>query len=103
MGTYNPLKVIGKPGSDMVPFHKLSQWLTYSLLEPIEQYGIQFDDIHLMTGLPEYRNGGLFYDLGVLSLKDPKQMECSHDAVSELIGIVVYDLDVELNFIICAA
>jgi len=83
--TYNPLKKIGKPGSDMIPFHKLSQWLTYSLLEPIEQYGIHFDDLHLMTGLPEYRNGGLFYDTGVLSLKDPKQLQCSHDAGSELI------------------
>lgn len=55
----------------MIPFHKLSQWLTYSLLEPIEQQGIIFDDMHLMTGLAEYRNGGLFVDKGVLQLRDP--------------------------------
>jgi len=31
---------------------------------------IHFAGAHLMTGLPEYRNGGLFIDTGVLSLKD---------------------------------
>ena len=66
MWTYTPLKIIGTPGSDIVPFHKLSQWLTYSLLEPIEALGIKFTELHLMTGLAEYRNGGLFVDMGVL-------------------------------------
>ena len=32
----------GQVGSDMVPFHKLSQWLSLSLLEPIEELGVQF-------------------------------------------------------------
>lgn len=30
---------------------------------------IQFAGAELMTGLPEYRNGGLFIDMGVLTLK----------------------------------
>lgn len=30
---------------------------------------IQFAGTELLTGLPEYRNGGLFVDMGVLTLK----------------------------------
>lgn len=67
---YSPLKVIGVALSDLVPFHKLSQWLTYSLLEPLESLGVTFGDMDLMTGLAEYRNGGLFVDGGVLVPKD---------------------------------
>jgi hypothetical protein len=55
----------------LVPFHKLSQWLTYSLLEPLEEAGIGVTDLDALTGLPEYRNGGLLLDLGVLAPKDP--------------------------------
>ncbi|MES2974949.1 MAG: URC4/urg3 family protein [Pseudomonadota bacterium] len=53
-----------------MPFHKLSQWLTYSLLEPFEWAGIQVGGLDELTGLPEYRNGGLLLDSGVLRLKD---------------------------------
>ena len=49
-----------------MPFHKLSQWLTYSLLEPFEWAGVQVRGIERLTGLPEYRNGGLLIDAGVL-------------------------------------
>jgi hypothetical protein len=66
--TYSALKKIGSPASDVIPFHKLSQWLTYSLLEPLEELGISFTEMHLLTGLAEYRNGGLFIDAGVLTL-----------------------------------
>jgi hypothetical protein len=52
-----------------VPFHKLTQWLTYSLVEPIQEYGVEVTDLDQLTGLPEYRNGGLFVDLGILSLE----------------------------------
>ncbi|CAR22603.1 URC4/urg3 family protein [Lachancea thermotolerans CBS 6340] len=57
--------------SDIVTFHKLTQWLCYSLLVPLERYGYKFriSNKSLQTGLPEYRNGGLFYDFGVLKLK----------------------------------
>ncbi len=69
----------------LVPFHKLSQWLAYSLLEPMEWLGIEIVDIDALTGLPEYRNGGLFLDTGVLALKDPAQAKHRHDATSELV------------------
>lgn len=55
----------------LVPFHKLSQWLAYSLLEPLEAVaGLHITGKDRMTGLAEYRNGGLFVDAGVLQLKD---------------------------------
>ncbi len=52
--------------STLMPFHKLSQWLTYSLLEPLMWTGVEVTDVDGLTGLPEYRNGGLFIDMGVL-------------------------------------
>lgn len=53
-----------------MPFHKLTQWLTYSLMQPMQSImKIHFAGQELLTGLPEYRNGGLFVDLGVLNLK----------------------------------
>jgi hypothetical protein len=79
-------KVTG-PGETMglVPFHKLSQWLTYSLFEPLEEYGLQVVGIDQLTGLAEYRNGGLFLDGGVLSLKDPAAAAVEHSPSSEII------------------
>ncbi|HUA54333.1 MAG TPA: DUF1688 family protein [Candidatus Sulfotelmatobacter sp.] len=59
------------PSDGLVPFHKLSQWLTYSLLEPLEEAGVPVVALDALTGLPEYRNGGLLLDLGVLTPKDP--------------------------------
>jgi hypothetical protein len=58
-----------------VPFHKLSQWLAYSLIEPLQWAGLDVRDIDGLTGLPEYRNGGLFVDCGVIALKDPRLAE----------------------------
>ena len=58
------------PGGWM-PFHKLSQWLSYSLLEPLEWAGIAVTGTDQLTGLPEYRNGGLLLDGGALQLRDP--------------------------------
>ncbi|KAL5333305.1 hypothetical protein BJX70DRAFT_70366 [Aspergillus crustosus] len=52
------------------PFHKLTQWLAYSLRVPFERLlNITWENGDLGTGLPEYRNGGLFVDMGVLTLK----------------------------------
>jgi hypothetical protein len=53
-----------------VPFHKLSQWMTYSLLEPFEWSGVKVRDVNRLTALPEYRNGGLMLDSGLLALRD---------------------------------
>lgn len=58
-------------GNGLMPVHKLSQWLSYSLIEPLQQAGITVTDIDELTGLAEYRNGGLFIDAGVLALRDP--------------------------------
>jgi hypothetical protein len=57
------------PGDGIVPFHKLSQWLAYSLLEVLERAGKTVRGLDGLTGLPEYRNGGLLIDAGVLRLK----------------------------------
>jgi hypothetical protein len=53
-----------------VPFHKLSQWLAYSLIEPMEEAGLQVEEIDALTGLAEYRNGGLMIDTGLIELRD---------------------------------
>lgn len=54
-----------------LPLHKLSQWLTYSLIEPFAWAGVEVSGIDELTGLPEYRNGGLLLDSGALRLRDP--------------------------------
>jgi hypothetical protein len=54
------------PSAGLVPFHKLSQWLAYSLFEPFGRGGLSITLAGALTGLPEYRNGGLLIDLGVL-------------------------------------
>ncbi len=56
-----------------MPFHKLSQWLSYSLLEPFEWAGVSVTGLDALTGLPEYRNGGLLLDTGVIRFKHPAQ------------------------------
>ncbi|MFY0611722.1 MAG: URC4/urg3 family protein [Hyphomicrobiaceae bacterium] len=68
-----------------VPFHKLSQWLTYSLIEPLQQAGIDVVLIDDLTGLAEYRNGGLFVDLGVLEVRDPTTLQVAHNPGDPLI------------------
>ncbi|GAB4366418.1 MAG: URC4/urg3 family protein [Elainellaceae cyanobacterium] len=72
-------------GSQLVPFHKLSQWLTYSLLEPLQELGIQIMDLDELTGLPEYRNGGLCLDLGLLQAKHDQVITQAHSPDSEVI------------------
>jgi hypothetical protein len=69
----------------LVPLHKLSQWLAYSLIEPLQWAGIEVTDIDGLTGLAEYRNGGLFIDTGVLALRDPAAAQREHSVESELV------------------
>lgn len=57
-----------------VPFHKLSQWLSYSLLEPLAWAGVEVGGLDALTGLPEYRNGGLLIDGGVIVPRDPRTL-----------------------------
>ena len=68
-----------------MPIHKLSQWLSYSLIEPLEAAGIEVVDIDGLTGLAEYRNGGLFVDTGVLSLADPADGARAHPVDGTLV------------------
>ncbi|HEY9658120.1 MAG TPA: DUF1688 family protein, partial [Allocoleopsis sp.] len=72
-------------GSQFVPFHKLSQWLTYSLLEPLQELGLKITDLDELTGLPEYRNGGLCLDLGLLQAKHDAAFSQPHSVDSEVI------------------
>ncbi|TWG84986.1 uncharacterized protein DUF1688 [Cupriavidus gilardii J11] len=66
----------------LVPFHKLTQWLTYSLLEPLEDGGLQVTGLSALTALPEYRNGGLLYDFELMVPRDAAFAERPH-AVEE--------------------
>ncbi len=61
---------LGHGAGALVPFHKLSQWLTMSLVEPLLEAGLVLTDLGSLTPLAEYRNGGLLLDLGVLELRD---------------------------------
>ncbi|KAI3652503.1 hypothetical protein MP228_001928 [Amoeboaphelidium protococcarum] len=70
---------------DYVSFHKLSQWLIYSLIEPLvdSRFGqLRITNATKMTGLAEYRNGGLFVDFGVLKLKEKFVKEGLSNAAS---------------------
>lgn len=69
----------------LVPLHKLSQWLSYSLIEPLQRAGFEVTDIDGLTGLAEYRNGGLFVDHEVLRLRDAGDAERAHAVDSLLV------------------
>ncbi|WP_298244652.1 URC4/urg3 family protein [uncultured Bradyrhizobium sp.] len=71
--------------SGLVPLHKLSQWLSYSLIEPLQRAGFEVTDIDGLTGLAEYRNGGLFVDHEVLRLRDAADAERAHAVDSLLV------------------
>ncbi|WVQ64905.1 uncharacterized protein L199_003074 [Kwoniella botswanensis] len=103
-------------GDDYVVFHKLTQWLCYSLVEAIEsQAGWKVDRGRGQTGLPEYRNGGLLVDLDVLSINPsslgpnaypngqdkPPVLEPSHPAVIEWRAMTVICLD-KIHQLICS-
>jgi hypothetical protein len=81
----HPAIVASDATNGLVPLHKLSQWLSYSLIEPLQRAGVTVSDIDGLTGLAEYRNGGLFVDSGILTLRDPAQLARAHDAGSELV------------------
>ena len=63
------------PAIGLVPFHKLSQWMSYSLVEPLEGAGFKVVELDALTGLPEYRNGGLLVDAGALRPKQAALLE----------------------------
>ena len=71
------------PGDGLVPFHKLSQWLAYSLIEPLEDAGVRVGGLDGLTGLAEYRNGGLFLDCDVIEPRDQRLLSRPLAATSE--------------------
>ncbi len=86
----------------LIAFHKLSQWMTYSLIEPIEEFGstsgLKVTGVEGLTGLAEYRNGGLMIDSGLLKVKDPSLLEKpwkpESDFIIEWRALTVYFLDI---------
>ena len=80
-----------------VPFHKLTQWLTYSLIEPLLDAGFFIAGIEQLTGLPEYRNGGLLLDTGVIESRDPtfhtRRLTVDDPMVVEWRALTVASLD----------
>ncbi|PFH53499.1 hypothetical protein AMATHDRAFT_1156 [Amanita thiersii Skay4041] len=93
-----------KEGDILVPFHKLTQWIAYSLIEVLEQsLNWHLEGKEDMTGLPEYRNGGLLIDFGVLTLKPDAlpidkdtclpRAQPSHPAIVEWRAMTVIGLD----------
>ncbi len=81
----HPAVVTGDASEGIVPFHKLSQWLTYSLIEPLETAGLTVERLDRLTALPEYRNGGLLIDLGVIARREPLDPKLRHEVSSELV------------------
>jgi hypothetical protein len=81
----HPAARTGDATSGLVPFHKLSQWLAYSLIEPLEEVGIEVAGLDRLTALAEYRNGGLLIDSGVLVPKHNAVLGEAHGAGSEVV------------------
>jgi len=81
----HPALTTADASSGLVPLHKLSQWLAYSLIEPLQTAGIDVTDIDGLTGLAEYRNGGLFIDTGVLAFRNAEAAQQAHEVASTLV------------------
>jgi Protein of unknown function (DUF1688) len=81
----HPAARSGDATSGLVPFHKLSQWLAYSLIEPLQDSRIEVVELDALTALAEYRNGGLLIDSGVLVPKHPAVLGEAHPADSEVV------------------
>ena len=68
-----------------MPLHRPAQWLAYSLLEPLTWAGLEITDLDGLTGLSDYRNGGLMIDSGLLVLRDRSQLGLVHPLDGELV------------------
>lgn len=88
----------------LIPFHKLSQWITYSVIETLEMSEITVTHVEQLTGLAEYRNGGLMLDSGLISLRNPALAENMWLPASEIIiewrALTIHLLD-KLAALIC--
>jgi hypothetical protein len=81
----HPSLIMDDATNGLVPLHKLSQWLAYSLIEPLQTAGMEIIDIDGLTGLAEYRNGGLFIDAGVLAFRNDQDAQREHEVSSSLV------------------
>jgi GTP cyclohydrolase II len=68
-----------------IPYHKLLQWLLYSLIDLFMKFRINVINTETLTALPEYRNGGMIIDLGIIEIKDKTLFNKKHDINSDLI------------------
>ena len=59
--------------------------MTYSLFEPFEWAGATLTERDALTALPEYRNGGLLLDTGVITWRDSADALGAWDVGSELV------------------
>ena len=81
----HPAVCAGDGTDGIVPFHKLSQWLAYSLFAPLEAAALAIERPGELTALAEYRNGGLLIDLGAIRPRAAIDPLVRHDVASELI------------------
>jgi hypothetical protein len=81
----HPMVRTGDAADGIIPFHKLSQWMAYSLIEPLQWCGVEVTEIDGLTGLAEYRNGGLMIDMGLIALREPDEAAREHEPGSELV------------------
>ena len=80
----------------ILALHKLFQWLTWSLVEPLAEGGVTVTDLQALTGLAEYRNGGLLIDTGVMVPRRPvpdRPLSPGDPIVVEWRGLTVALLD----------
>lgn len=85
LGDVWPHPALGEGVEGLVPFHKLSQWLVYSLVEPFAEGGITITGADALTRLAEYRNGGLLLDAKLLRLRDDSERKRVHHVGDPLI------------------
>lgn len=80
-----------------VPFHKLSQWLCYSIDDALRLLGVSVAGESALSALPEYRNGGLLIDAGLLQptprLRSAPAMTVDHEAIIEWRALTVDWID----------
>ena len=84
------------PTDRLVALHKLFQWLTWSLIEPLAEGGVKSMETHTLTGLAEYRNGGLLLDTEVIVPRRPlpdRALSPGDPVVVEWRGLTVALLD----------
>ena len=62
----------------LIPFHRHSQWLCFSFLEPLVENGLFMTNSKELTGLADFRNGGMMLDSGLLEFKDPHLKQKIH-------------------------